>query len=127
MKLYYFKIFFISILHLSSTGKKFVKFIFTKLFTIIRYIIIVPCVNNSPVINQGIEPGPNAKNITNANVEMIANMPFPSVETSESPSLLQFLVSVLLQFGSTSFFSGFEIFKDMVINMEHTIIPIIPI
>ena len=71
--------------------------------------------NNSPVINQGIEPGPKAKNITNANVEIIANMPLPSVELSES-SLSESLQSVpfWLQSGTTSFFSGFEIFKEMV-------------
>lgn len=28
-----------------------------------------PCENNSAVIIQGIEPGPTAKNTTNANVE----------------------------------------------------------
>ena len=32
--------------------------------------IYIPCVKSSPVISQGIEPGPKAKNTTNARVEI---------------------------------------------------------
>ena len=33
------------------------------------------CVNNSPVISQGIEPGPRAKKTTNVSVPMMAKIP----------------------------------------------------
>ena len=36
-------------------------------------------VKSSPVINQGIEPGPRAKNVTKPNAAMIVKMPVPVV------------------------------------------------
>ena len=43
-------------------------------------------VKSSPVINQGIEPGPNAKNVTKPNAATIVKMPVPFVSEASGAS-----------------------------------------
>lgn len=75
-------------------------------------------VKSSPVMSQGMEPGPKAKNTTNNSVATIAKIPAPLVPLGFTGSGL----FVLLQ----STLSRSEMLRAIVIRIEQTIMPIMP-